>query len=546
MAFLELKKRALAYAIGGVRSAVLKRVTEKQLASYMISKTDIMDQGSWNTLWGTDIISGDDSLDLFTKYRPKDLELLMQKSDLVFACVERIAKAVIEADLEVGEFTDDGWDKMEGTFFDKFLSSPNEQQSYPTFMKQLIYNLMLTGVSYIWKFKSRSGQTNEWWNLPTSYVTPMYNNNNYLIGYRIFQGSSKKPYMARLDEISATGFINPNDPTKYISPITAAKKSEQIDEERANYMMEMLTNLKAPGLVLHQELDWTDEQKNEARKILNDLIGKGKRGSPLFVSGKGSKAEMTAPLKDLDWPGLTMLSESRICAVYGVPPIVLNLRAGIEHATYSNYEQAEKAFYHGTISSIWQTLAAELTRTLILSDFGDELKGVKFWFNTQDVKQLHEDENKLAERATNLYFGGIATLEEARAIVSLPAPKKGDKFLIPMRMMEVTYGTENQINALQTDTNNNNMSHSAEDVQDNEEQSNDQTTNSDKKRQDTEKDDGEGEGTQGKTKKIKKQEGKEKQEGKITYGDEKHGKNGKSNNGKTKKRILQTLQNGRK
>ena len=143
-------------------------------------------------------------------------------------------------------------------------------------------------------------------------------------------------------DMTVVRFPDPAHPGRACGPLMAAARDVQLDDERENYLAEMLANLKAPGLVLYQPDGWTPPQRDAARAVLADTVGRGQRGSPLFLEGESARVDMIAPLKDLDWPGLTSLNETRICATFGVPPIVIGLRSGLEHGTYANFEQAER------------------------------------------------------------------------------------------------------------------------------------------------------------------------------------------------------------
>ena len=237
-----------------------------------------------------------------------------------------------------------------------------------------------------------------------------------------------------LEDMTVVGFPDPRHPLQYCGPLQAASRDTQVDEERGNYLFEMLVNMHAPGAILTQPDGWTPEQKAEARAILMEKIGQGNRGSPVFLSGEDAKFETVAPLKDLDWPGITGLSETRICAAYGVPPIIISLQSGLRHGTYSNYEQAIKAFYQGIMPPLWTMIADAFTRDLLLKE-GDPVN--RFNFDFSRIPQLQEDATARAERATNLLTSGVATRNEARAMVNLEPLSKdvGDVFLVPANLI---------------------------------------------------------------------------------------------------------------
>ena len=199
--------------------------------------------------------------------------------------------------------------------------------------------------------------------------------------------------------------------------------------------MELLANNKRPGLIMYQPEDWSEDQKADVRNVFVQNMGDGGRGKTMFMQGEGAKVEPIPPVGELDWPGLTGLSETRICSCFGVPPIVAGLRAGLETATYSNYEQALRAFYEGTMVGLWQLLDAGLTRGL-LTDEG-ETDGAEIYHDTEGVKGLKEDADKRAARAAQLFSGGLCTRNEAREMAGLDSlDAGGDVFVLPMNLVE--------------------------------------------------------------------------------------------------------------
>jgi phage portal protein BeeE len=168
-------------------------------------------------------------------------------------------------------------------------------------------------------------------------------------------------------------------------------------------------------------------------------LGRGNRGKVLFLAGDGAAVEQGVPLADMDWPGISNLSETRVCAAFGVPPIIAGLRAGLENGTYSNFEQANKVFAEGKIAPLWSKLDKTFTRGL-LRDEGESNRALRIAHDTREVKALQEDQDKRADRGVKLFAGGLAELDESRAIAGLPPlPNNEGKFrVLPMGLSPIT------------------------------------------------------------------------------------------------------------
>jgi HK97 family phage portal protein len=207
-----------------------------------------------------------------------------------------------------------------------------------------------------------------------------------------------------------------------VSPLQAAQHDYQLDMERQNYLVEMLTNLHVPGLKFKSPRKLTDKERQELRAAMEDRFGVGKRGAPLLIEN-GADAELMEPLKDMDWPGLTGLTEARICSAFGVPPILVGARVGLERSTYANYAEARRSFYSETLKPLWAALESALTHWLLRTE-GES--GLSVRFDLSHVAELQEDVNSRATRAREDWKAGLITRNEARVASGWQQADGGD------------------------------------------------------------------------------------------------------------------------
>ena len=191
---------------------------------------------------------------------------------------------------------------------------------------QDVARLLLTGKSYVWKWRNGMGGVTELWPLPTHWVKnkslgtinpdPASGDTRRTISH--FQvrvpggvGGSVKKYDVPVEDMVYRRFFDPHSLTGGSSTFTAAYRPYKLDMERGDYMIELLKNMYSPGPVLYQDEEPGRPQMDEMRAALRDKIGPGKRGSPLFLWGKNARVDMIAPLKDLDWAGFAAMNESQ-------------------------------------------------------------------------------------------------------------------------------------------------------------------------------------------------------------------------------------------
>lgn len=431
-----LRRRATAVLSGSARGAFAKSIDPSQ--------------GGWKILEGVQNAFGWLTAGTIWEKKlgnlPVQLEQLNAQQSAVYACVRRICTAAQEAPPMIGRRGPDGWEDLPDHPAASLLAAPNPRMSYAEFLYHYLLHLQLTGETLIWKWRARAGgPVTEMWPVPTSWANPILDPRlGTRIGYTIWLGNGRSPGTILGEDMLRIHYPDPSSLDLALGPLQAALRDARVDEARQDYQMEMLVNNKRPGMILYQPEDWGPDQKDEVRAVFTQGLGDGNRGRTVFMQGEGAKVDAIPPIAELDWPGLTGLSETRICGCFGVPPIVVGLRAGLEHATYSNYEQALRAFYQGTLVSIWNMLDASLTRGLLRSEpafNGDPL--AEIYHDTSDVRGLQESAVESADRATKLFAGSLITRDEGREMAGLDklGPERGgDVFVTPISLVESTPG----------------------------------------------------------------------------------------------------------
>jgi phage portal protein BeeE len=119
---------------------------------------------------------------------------------------------------------------------------------------------------------------------------------------------------------------------------------------------------------------------------------------------------------DLAIDKLRDLPEERIAAALGIPAMVIGLGAGLERATYSNYQEAREAAYESFIIPTQRLLAAEIDNQ-ILPEFGSTNR-LRCSFDLSDVRVLQADQDKLWARVSGAYRSGVIKRKEAKALIN--------------------------------------------------------------------------------------------------------------------------------
>ena len=386
---------------------------------------------------------GGDSDGVWKNFTEAQLLDILRKHALVYACIEAVADRVPEAPLEVGHGTGDDWKVDDTHHYNELLARPNALMSWSDVEQFRVANLLATGECYLWKLRDDAGDVVELWPLPSSWINPVWSDDTAApIGRYEVPQQGKDPLRIPAMNMVHIRYIDPGNYKKALGPLQAASREYQTDSASQDYKMEMLTNLAVPGVAVFTDKALTKDQQAALKTRLHDIVGPGKRGSTIHLSGQNARLEAIAPLKDLDWPGLNAIDESRICAVFKVPPVVVGARIGIEKsAQFANYSTALWHFYTGTMKPMWLFLADATTRGLVVNEPAEEDKALLLRYDLTDVLGLQGDLDKRAARAVDMLAGGVATVAQAVVLAGLP-PLEGDDPLhdaryMPMNMQRI-------------------------------------------------------------------------------------------------------------
>ena len=397
--------------------------------------------GGWPVLWGTDLTSAGD--EVWAAMSTAEREKAYSNLDVVFTCVREIYTTFSEPELTLGYDTPDGFKTMDAHPALALLEHPNQFYTRQKFEAYFVARLILTGESFVWKWRNALKAVAELWPTPSSWCKVVPGLGSDAIASFTVRQASPKGHESNLpvvrEDMMYEWLVDPASTTRGVGCIQASQHAYQVEGERENLIAEQLQHSHVPGMVVTtpEGVVMDGETKQYFRDYLKDRIGKGHRGGPLPLQG-GAKVEFPNVLKDLDMHGLASMNESRICAAFGVPPIIAGLRVGLENSPWSKYSEARKSFYEETMMPLWTMAEQAYTRSLLRDEGEDQLR---FHYDTTALPALQPDRREQAEVGAIAYKSGAILKNEYREVyLGLDARSDGNVYQVPISVFEQPAG----------------------------------------------------------------------------------------------------------
>lgn len=334
-------------------------------------------------------------------------------NELVYTCINVRADSVAEAALKT--YKDDGGEEVPHHRISELLANPCPGVSEQTFWKITETYLGIAGFSAWEKERNNKGETIRLWPMRPDWCSFMRGQQKPMRAIR-YQPYGLPPMDISIEDVLFFQYFDPLYPLlKPFSPTMSALEMINTDNNMTLMIQNFLKNGNFLGGILSTENQVLQEAEAEVyKRRWQQTHGGSERAGEIAVIGKGLKFQTTSSsFRDMVFPEVDARSESRICMVFRVPPILIGAKVGIDRSTFANYKESRQSFYEGAVSNEWKYLSGIVTDQL-LPDFENAPKLFVCNFDTKDVKALQEDRTAQVDRADKMYKGKWAKLNEAR------------------------------------------------------------------------------------------------------------------------------------
>lgn len=364
-------------------------------------------------------------------YTPSDslIRAAMKANETVFSCMNFRSKSVAEAPLVVMEEEEPNLDHD----FSKLFARPNPYWTQAQLWQYVVYQLdsAVNGAFIFAPRASVTGKPVELWPKPSSDVRIIKDSDRFIRGFQYRVGGN---WIDVPEEVTVVWlrYVDAEDLWSSWPPLLAASRSIGTDTEKERFLAYLFENMAViPGFF--STTANLDEQAFERTKqtLLAMVQGATNAGKPAFLDNGFRYEKMGLGLQELDFGTLDDRLVTKICAAFGIPPIVVNALVGVSSSSNlggDKVKQAKAQAYDDTIIPIWKMLAESVGVT-IGPYFGLEVEEVQF--DLSDVQALQDDmeaQFRMAASAT-----GFAKVDEQRELVGWE-PLEDDKgqYVLPL------------------------------------------------------------------------------------------------------------------
>ena len=324
------------------------------------------------------------------------------------------------------------------------LAHPNPGYSSEHLLAATVFSLCISGNAYWIKVRNGAGRVAELWYAPHWLVEPKWpvDGSAFISHYDYRPGGE----LMRLDPADVVHFrhgIDPHNLRLGLAPLASVLREVWADMEAAVFVAAVLRNSGVPGLVVSPDGPTSASADDVAaiKRYLADQFSGEHRGAPLVFSAKTKVDRIGWSPEELDLSTVSNRAEERVCALLGVPPVVVGLHAGTTQTSVgaTMHEQVRIAWQSGVIP-MQSLIAAEVARSL-LPDMDRRPERLRVYFDISAVEALQEETDKTSLRAERLARAGIITLAEARQMMGIDSDDRHELFLRPMGVVEVPGST---------------------------------------------------------------------------------------------------------
>lgn len=221
------------------------------------------------------------------------------------------------------------------------------------------------------------------------------------------------------------GDPDPENIALSLAPLQHAKKIIKLDNSGIDTLYNFFYNGGMPLGLLKTKRKVLRKEMRFIQKAWSDQYAKGNQFKVGVLGGEFEYDQIGVDPSKMRLDAIFDITESRLCAIWQIPPILIAIRLGLLHSTYSNYEQAFDDFMFKTIPPKWEKFLA------VINKLAAEWGAFRYRFDLGKLKAYQEKRIDYQRLVGDHVWKGLVTFNEYRRTMNLDPIAGGDVLRAP-------------------------------------------------------------------------------------------------------------------
>lgn len=327
-----------------------------------------------------------------------------KRSVWVYACVRLRANNIASIPWYVERKKGDDWERDDNHDLAKLIAKPCPYYDWSDIIRRGVMLMDLGGDTYLSKVRNGPGKVREVWPLLPDEMVIYPGRDRMIEKYKYrYRGVIRN---LPADDVIHLRYSNPGDLYYGMSPLQAAARAVDIDEEGEKWQKLSLQNMAVPPFIFSMEGEITQEQYDQTKRMVSENSGPENARKP-WVVGNAKAQSLAQSATDLDFIQGRKMTREEICAAYSVPPPLVGL---YENATLANITTAREILWREGLLPVVDEICAQLNRQLV------EEEGIRINYDLTNVEALAENYTEKIDNARKLWSMGIPLTEINRRL----------------------------------------------------------------------------------------------------------------------------------
>lgn len=372
------------------------------------------------------------------------------ENSLIYACVQRIATDFSALPPQHLRKTSVGTEVVPSSPIIDLLNNPSETMDGIEFREALMVHHRVGGNVYIQKVRGRGRAVIGLELLRPDYVRIIPGARRADDVFEVRIGGRVVAQLPRADVIHIKT-PNPSNDFYGLSPIALLVREGTIDLHMSDFELAFYRNAGVPFGLLKTKTRLSPQGVTDAASAFRRAFNGLRNWFNLIViaADEAEYQQLGIAQSDMEMSSTRLQAESRITAVYGIPPVLVGARVGLENSPWSNTEFAWRFYWANTMTALSRAIASALNRELV-PEFATSA-GQSIAFDLSGVEALQDDNVAKLGAVAQLYGTGGWTQNEAMRLVGFD-PMPGGDFYVRNISQSIERQVQTQTRALRVAT----------------------------------------------------------------------------------------------